>query len=818
MVKNKIRLSFIAAFLLCLSIPIKIDKNTKNSIENNLTNAVLNSMELSNVDIKILNSETQFTSSVKSFSIKTSESIDKILGNGTPVIKSYSKIEDNNYNIEIQDITDLSKIKLEFYKHDELVKSLNLYFAKDKNNIFYSSSISIDTAKRYAKQELNYYLESINKTYNKTYTKNSIGVVGSVSGELKREDSEGNIFPLIGAKVKVTINGTWWNKETYTNQSGFYYIDYNDIWYLGSGRPSIHIYSENNLIKVHNGGIYVYSYEFEESSGDLVYSYTFSPKENRDSDMGKAISIFQAGINFAKYANYLNGNKDIDLCNIRYPSDVDNFCYEPSSKTIYIPNLEIKLVESYTQWDIIGHEYGHHFMYYFNVSNNPGGEHVADTNLIDYLYENTNCSLFNAKENGLKLAWNEAFPTYWSIVAQRSFSNDLKTIKYVGDTIYTNYYKNYNLDIKFSTSKGDADEIAISRLLYKLYSEDLNNDDKFALGDVRIWNIILKYKPNYLYEFIEGLYKEGFDKNNISYLLDEYNIISNFIMISNNYIDSIPYFTWFTDSGSKYLKYNEFDLYIETMNNELIHKYEKIYSNKSKCELILDEEVWTDICNTDSNFFKIYFVARQNNSFASGNYYSEKFIFEKPNLFKNKVQIKPSDWGFNNRYYFQNEIDNNEHRYTTYFADYFEIKTDRLRCGYIEDLYINLSPRRINAGYSYFELNFNVPVYSFMYSVCLWSNNESLDGSAKLLYKNNKGNWIELVDLLSDIVLTTKEEGIKRYSFYMNDPIYGLKFETTSSAIGSRNKGRLCIDDIVLSINQGIDNNKYYYKYYNSLK
>jgi hypothetical protein len=39
--------------------------------------------------------------------------------------------------------------------------------------------------------------------------------------------------------------------------------------------------------------------------------------------------------------------------------------------------------------------------------------------------------------------------------------------------------------------------------------------------------------------------------------------------------------------------------------------------------------------------------------------------------------------------------------------------------------------------------------------------------------------------------------------------IYGLRFEITSSAIGTRNKGRFCIDDIVFSTKSGTANNTY---------
>ena len=107
-------------------------------------------------------------------------------------------------------------------------------------------------------------------------------------------------------------------------------------------------------------------------------------------------------------------------------------------------------------------------------------------------------------------------------------------------------------------------------------------------------------------------------------------------------------------------------------------------------------------------------------------------------------------------------------------------------------------------------MNFNTPIYSFIYRLCLWSNKEYLDGTAFMQVKDEYGNWSNHIDL-PITNLPTKNQNIKGYA-YINTPsinfpfsldvtfkpIYGIRFETTSSAVGNNNKGRLCIDDIVL--------------------
>lgn len=106
-------------------------------------------------------------------------------------------------------------------------------------------------------------------------------------------------------------------------------------------------------------------------------------------------------------------------------------------------------------------------------------------------------------------------------------------------------------------------------------------------------------------------------------------------------------------------------------------------------------------------------------------------------------------------------------------------------------------------------MSFDRPVYSLLYSVGLWSNSEDLDGTATLFVKDDKDNWSKLQDLLS-LQLNTKAQGFNRYYQYFVNGIYGLRFECTSTATGSRNKGRLSIDDIVFGTKTGTSENTYY--------
>lgn len=87
----------------------------------------------------------------------------------------------------------------------------------------------------------------------------------------------------------------------------------------------IHVYTESDNVKVHNGGTYEKTHEFSSGSGG-EFSYTFSP--NKDGDMGKAMMIFQGAKNFSNYAEELNGGVPIKYCNIKYPDGTNGAYYD----------------------------------------------------------------------------------------------------------------------------------------------------------------------------------------------------------------------------------------------------------------------------------------------------------------------------------------------------------------------------------------------------------------------------------------------------------------------------------------------------------
>lgn len=466
--------------------------------------------------------------------------------------------------------------------------------------------------------------------------------IGIINGYLKWSNSKGDSFPLRESKIKVTTPVG--NYETYTDDEGYY------LMYLANSTKasnpftdiSLHIYSESESTKVVDNNSVIYEEcisGIDLTNMDEAYEldYTF----NASTDIGKAMQISQAAKYYSDYVKELNGGEAISSCTIKYPdADTTSCFYRASEEMIHITKRKNDAtgLESYESWDVIGHEYGHHVQRYFGISNSPGGKHYFSENCADILASDSTPTASD-KLNGLRLAWGEAWPTYWATTAQQTFPADIKAINTVADDRYDSYNgANGSLNSYDDDGiKGDGCELAIARFLYKLYSPETDSLDKFSLGDETLWKIVTDTKPYYFYELVNALYSDGYSKSDLGLLLEAYGMSASNLGVA--FLKNInPIFRWDAQGGSIYFPNDIFALHFFDENDTKILEIRDIKDTRYQ----LTDDEWTVLSRDTGKKFYVMLEAMANEYSTTGPYYSSKHEFEKPQEFY-EVPIIPID-------------------------------------------------------------------------------------------------------------------------------------------------------------------------------
>lgn len=427
---------------------------------------------------------------------------------------------------------------------DSPTQSLTYYIYK-KDNITYTSSVSLDYA--------------IEKSGNDPTIVNSSVSIGGItnpfiditptpvqkktySRTIKWKDDNGNIYPLVGAKVVLVYksgNNVFNDKfEVYTDDNGSFttniivggvnvisYDLYLNGQYVSVKRP-------DDTIKNTKAGFENHSSDYKISLIDNIADFyndksviiSTKSKKKEESDFGKAVQIFQALYYYSKYAHNLKNGSSIPSCSAYYPCRYnfnklnDNNSFDENAKTYYSctedknnsKNNQYNIVfpieqESYSipiyeSWDAIGHEYGHHVG---NVTKccKPIGSynHYSANDEIDNLIEYISSS--NKRiQTGLSLAFVESWPTYFSEIAQANFPTTIIN-KYADRFISDKKYEAYNFDSTnyyslipnkaLSTYVGELNERSIMRFLYGLNIKVGNYSTNELASHDYLWSYML---------------------------------------------------------------------------------------------------------------------------------------------------------------------------------------------------------------------------------------------------------------------------------------------------------------------------------------
>ena len=285
-------------------------------------------------------------------------------------------------------------------------------------------------------------------------------------------------------------------------------------------------------------------------------------------DLGKAFQISQAMITARDYALNMVGNSFDDIA-IYYP--LGDICsYYDSNKTIRItgtPRKNTQVPNSYASWDVLMHEYGHHIQYQMNIINSPKGDHYIDVNHSD---DRKN------KDEGVRLAWAEAWPTAFAMVAQSYWKSNLSNIRFIND----NTYDAYNFDFPYEIENnldflGDACEGSIIAVLWDLFdaTEQNNSYDTINLGYREFWNVTTGNNVttfsgfiNYFYQLYPNYIQD------IGLNLTYHKMASSApTAVGGTQVDP-PTFSWYAQGGSNIFPNNCFYLIFFNKFGDEIHK------------------------------------------------------------------------------------------------------------------------------------------------------------------------------------------------------------------------------------------------------
>lgn len=329
-------------------------------------------------------------------------------------------------------------------------------------------------------------------------------------------------------------------------------------------------------------------------------------------------------------------------------------------------------------------------------------------------------------------------------------------------------YSSVAIDLK--DSNGQDDTIAtstkngnISKLVYK---NDTSESKILALSAH-----VLGDKTSEQAETVHFCYR----------VMPEFNIYAK--IDGKAYLDTTPIFEYQLPEQC-----NRIWAIFEDYQGNHIHHFENL-DHKGSFALLSNQ--WKNILDLPNRTFYLRFEFDYDNVRFS----SKAFKFSEPKEFEHSVMIRPEDFGFESQYFFSTKVEHHS-------FEGIGVTSERLRCGYIEDMYNNLSPKREGAGIAYLQLTFDKTIYSVSFGVTLWQNLQLAsfreeDGMTVSLLQN--GEWDEYVDILHeypDFAMMDRDQILR---FKATGGIDGIRFEAVSSASGSKNAGRVCIGDIVLS-------------------
>lgn len=185
-----------------------------------------------------------------------------------------------------------------------------------------------------------------------------------------------------------------------------------------------------------------------------------------------------------------------------------------------------------------------------------------------------------------------------------------------------------------------------------------------------------------------------------------------------------------------------------------------------------------------------------------------------------KTVIKPENYELDNQYFYDVK---EKKDILPYMGNTFSI--EYLRTGYvnrydntntfIKDRQISLSANRANAGNAYVHYKLKKPICNLYIELSMWSYSEGIskeNGYMLIQYKTFDGEWKNKIDLLNDILISTRIDDKSKIHCSFDDNITEFKINVISNnPTTSRNKGRIVIGNIIISHDEFKELHRYSY-------
>lgn len=131
------------------------------------------------------------------------------------------------------------------------------------------------------------------------------------------------------------------------------------------------------------------------------------------------------------------------------------------------------------------------------------------------------------------------------------------------------------------------------------------------------------------------------------------------------------------------------------------------------------------------------------------------------------------------------------------------LSTNRLRCSYIENQYLVLSPNRTNAVLAYLDINFPHNIARLSVDLSMWSSNEGASQEKIILQYFKNDNFINHVILNQTVDLPFTKDYPKNFIFLFPKTTNRIRFYAVhNSPVGNNNKGRVTLENFIVSFNQ----------------